>query len=239
MEMRCPGVGRFEQCNRNGSDMVKEKQAKLEEILTTFSSHVSKNYPSPEEFQERLHLLLDNKKEGKGGDVYAKSLENNVVFLHDLVTEGRALLALLLRPDKEPKKNLDVMLEEMEGKVRAQTKKRHAAVFDRGEDEEFRELAAMRRGKSADYIEKLEFNYLYLMTLRILLFEFMSVLQSIKAEYRLAEMKPGASKEVTDSLALTAHFYLGNVKVGGEPRSGMNEPPDVTGNAPPPDAKTD
>jgi hypothetical protein len=212
--------------------MVKEKRATLEEILVTFSAHVSKNYPSPEEFQERLRLMLDNKKEGKGGDVYAKSLENNVVFLHDLVTEGRALLALLLRLDKEPKKNLDAMLEEMEGKVRAQTKKRHAAVFNRGEDEEFRELAAMRRGKSADYIEKLEFNYLYLMTLRILLFEFMSVLQSIKTEYRLAEMKSDASKGVTDSLALTAHFYMGNVKVGGEPGPGKNEETDATGTNP-------
>ena len=211
--------------------MVNEKLATLEEILATFSSHVSKNYPSPEEFQERLRLLLENKKEGKEGETYAGSLETNVVFLHDLVTEGRALLELLLRPDKSLKRNLEAILDEMEGRVRAQTRKRHAAVFDRGEDEEFRELAAMRREKSSDYLEKLEFNYLYLMTLRILLFEFMSVLQSIKAEYRLAEMGSSASKEVTDSLALTAHFYLGNVKLSGEPdpdteKDGENPEPD-------------
>jgi len=196
--------------------MVKEKRATLEEILTTFSSHISKSYPSPGEFQERLRLLLENKKEGKADSAYAKSLENNIVFLHDLVTEARALLDLLLRPDKEPKRNLDAILEEMEGKVKAQTKKRYAAVFDRGEDGEFRELTEMKRGKSADYIEKLEFNYLYLMTLRILLFEFFNVLESIKTGYKLARMKPDASKEVTDSLALTAHFYLGNVKVEGK-----------------------
>jgi hypothetical protein len=195
--------------------MVKEKRATLEEILATFSSHVSKSYPSPEEFQERLHLMLDNKKEGKSGEVYAGSLENNIVFLHDLVTEGQALLDILLRPDRTPKKGLDSILEEMEGKVRAQTKKRHRAVFERGEDEEFRELAEMRRGKSPEYIEKLEFNYLYLMTLRILLFEFFNVLESIRAGYELADMKQAASKEVIDSLALTAHFYLGNVQVEG------------------------
>ena len=196
--------------------MVKEKRARLEEILTTFSSHISKSYPSPGEFQERLRLLLENKKEGKGDDSYVKSLETNIVFLHDLVTEARALLELLLRSDGKPKKNLDAILEEMEGKVRTQTSKRYAAVFDRGEDEEFSELAEMKRKKSADYIDKLEFNYLYLMTLRILLFEFMSVLESIKAGYKLAKMKPDAPREVTDSLALTAHFYLGNVKVEGK-----------------------
>lgn len=193
--------------------MVKEKRATLEEILATFSSHISKSYPSPEEFQERLRLMLDNKKEGKSDEIYAGSLENNIVFLHDLVTEGRALLDLMLRPDRVPKKGLEAILEEMEGKVRVQTKKRHKAVFGRGEDEEFRELAEMRRGEFPDYIEKLEFNYLYLMTLRILLFEFLGVLESIRKDYELAEMKPGASKEVTDSLALTAHFYLGNVQV--------------------------
>ena len=216
--------------------MVKEKRAKLEEILATFSSHVSKNYPSPEEYQERLRLLLENKKADRGGEAYAGSLETNVVFLHDLVTEGRALLDLLLTPGKAPKKSLEAILEDMEGKVRAQTKKRHAAVFERGEDEEFRELAELRRGKSGDYIEKLEFNYLYLMTLRILLFEFMSVLQSIKAEYLLAEMKPGASKEVTDSLALTAHFYLGNVNIEGKSDVGESGEPGSTGGVPPPGA---
>lgn len=200
--------------------MAKKMRVKLEEILATFSSHVSKNYPSPEDFQERLRLLLDNKKEGKGSDVYARSLETNVVFLHDLVTGGRALLDLLLSPDKEPKGSLDVILEEMEGKIRSQTRKRHTEIFERDGDEEFRELAGMRRGKSDEYIERLEFNYLYLMTFRMLLFEFMSVLQSIRAEYQLADMKPGAVKEITDSLALTAHFYLGNVKVGGESGEG-------------------
>ena len=193
--------------------MVNEKRAELEEILATFSSHISKSYPSPDEFQERLHLMLDSKKKGKSAEAYAASLENNIVFLHDLVTEGRGLLDLMLRHDKKPKRSLDTILDEMERKVRAQTKKRHTAVFDRGEDEEFRELAEMRSGDMNEYVEKLEFNYLYLMTLRILLFEFFNVLGSIRTEYELAEMSPGASKEVTDSLALTAHFYLGNVQV--------------------------
>lgn len=212
--------------------MVREKQAGLKEILTTFSSHISKSYPSPGEFQERLRLLLENKKEGTGDDAYTKSLETNIVFLHDLVTEARALLGLLLKSEGKPKKNLDAILEEMEGKVRAQTKKRHAAVFVRGEDEEFRELAEMKREESTGYIEKLEFNYLYLMTLRILLFEFFNVLESIKAGYKLAKMKPDASREVTDSLALTAHFYLGNVKVEGKYESSEVEgKPDSKGKA--------
>jgi hypothetical protein len=211
------GAPWFEECSRYGDGMVKEKRATIEEIVSTFSAHISKSFPSPAEFQERLRLLLENKRERTDSDEYMNSLEANIVFLHDLITEGEALLDLLLREEERNEQNLVSILEEMEKKVRSQTKKRHAAVFSKGGDDAFRELVEMKRKGDPGYAEKLEFDYLYLMTLRILLFEFFNVLASIKEGYKLAKMKAGASKTVTDSLGVTAHYYLGNVEVEGEP----------------------
>jgi hypothetical protein len=203
--------------------MVKEKRATIEEILATFSAHVSKSYPSPDEFQERLRLLLENKRERTDGAEYADSLEANIVFLHDLIAGGRALLDLILKEKESKGKKINSILGEMEKKVRSQVKKRRAAAFSKDGDEEFRELAGMKRYGGPGYIEKLEFNYLYLMTLRILLFEFFNVLESIKEGYKLAKMSEDAPKAVTDSLGVTAHYYLGNVKVEEEPDEGSGE----------------
>jgi hypothetical protein len=196
-----------------GGHMAKEKEATIEEILATYSQHVSKNYPAPEEFKERMEMLLDNKRERTGDEEYISSLETNVVFLHDLVTEGEVLLGKFLRPDTRAKEKLDAILEKLEEKVRSQTKKRRKALFEEGSDEEFSKLARMKREKSDEYKGKLEFNYIYLMTLRIFLFEFFNVLESIKESYKLMEMEEGAPKMVMDSLGLTANCYLENVMV--------------------------
>ena len=193
--------------------MAKEKEATFEEIMATYSQHVSKNYPAPDEFKERMEMLLENKRERTGDEEYISSLEANVVFLHDLVTEGEVLLDKFLRPDTRAKEKLDTILDKLEEKVRSQTKKRRIALFEEGSDEEFKELARMKSEGSDEYGGKLEFNYIYLMTLRIFLFEFFNVLESIKESYNLAEMEEGASKNVMDSLGLTANYYLENVMV--------------------------
>ena len=196
--------------------MAKEKEANFAEILTTYSQHVSKNYPSPAEFKERMEMLLENKRERTGEEEYIDSLETNVVFLHDLVTEGEVLLGRLLRPDTRAKEKLDTILEKLEEKVRSKTKKRRKALFEEGSEEEFSELARMKREASDEYKDKLEFNYIYLMTLRIFLFEFFNVLESIKESYVMAEMEEKAPRMVIDSLELTANYYLENVTVQEE-----------------------
>jgi hypothetical protein len=200
--------------------MAKEKEATLEEILTTYSDHISKSYPAPEEFRQRMDMLLENKRERTSEEEYIGSLETNVVFLHDLVTEGEVLLDRFLRPDTRAKEQLDTILEKLEKKVRLQTKKRRKALFEGEGDEEFSELARMKREDSDQYRSKLEFNYIYLMTLRLLLFEFFNVLGSIKEMYALAEMKEEATKVVMDSLGLTANYYLENVTVEEEAEKG-------------------
>jgi len=75
---------------------MKERHVTVEEILATYSNHITKSYPSPEEFKERLGLLLTHKKDRMGDDEYATSLEMNIIFLHGLVFEGEALLDVLL-----------------------------------------------------------------------------------------------------------------------------------------------
>ena len=196
--------------------MAMEKEATFEEILATYSDHVSKSYPAPAQFRQRMEMLLENKREKTGEEEYLGSLETNVVFLHDLVTEGEVLLDKLLRPDTRAKEKLDTILEKLEKKVRSQTKKRRESLFEADGDEEFSELARLKREDPDRYRSKLEFNYIYLMTLRILLFEFFNVLGSIKEMYPLAEMKANAPKLVMDSLGLTANYYLENVTVEEE-----------------------
>jgi hypothetical protein len=193
--------------------MAKEKKATFEEILATFSQHLSANYPAPEEYRKRVELLIENKRERTGKDEYIDSLETNVVFLHDLVTEGEVLLDRLLRPDTRAREKLDTILEKLEEKVRSRTKKRRKALFEEGSDEEFKELVQMKLQGSDEYRDKLEFNYIYLMTLRIFLFEFFNLLESIKKGYTLAEMEDKAPKMVMNSLGLAANYYLGNVTV--------------------------
>lgn len=193
--------------------MAKEKEVTFEEIMTTYSQHVSKNYPAPGEFKERMEMLLEHKRERTEDEEYISSLETNVVFLHDLVTEGEVLLDKFLRPDTRAKEKLDTLLDKLEEKVRSQTKKRRKALFEEGSDEEFKELVQMKSEGSDEYRGKLEFNYIYLMTLRIFLFEFFNVLESIKESYSLAEMEEGASNNVIGSLGLVANYYLENVMV--------------------------
>ena len=195
--------------------MAKEKKVTFEEILATFSQHLSANYPAPEEYRERMDLLLENKRERTGSEEYIVSLETNVVFLHDLVTEGEVLLDRLLRPDTRAREKLDTILEKLEERIRSKTKRRRKALFEEGSDEEFKELVQMRLENPDEYMDRLEFNYIYLMTLRIFLFEFFNVLESVKEGYALADMQDSAPKMVMDSLGLAANYFLCNVTVQG------------------------
>lgn len=204
--------------------VMKERHVTVEEILATYSNHITKSYPSPEEFKERLGLLLTHKKDRMGDDEYATSLEMNIIFLHGLVFEGEALLDVLLggkRKKEQAGKSLSSILGEMETKMKGQTKQRHKEAFIEGKDESFHDLFNMKTSRHKAYVEKLEFDYRYLMTLRILFFEFFNVLASVKSQYKLARMTTSASRRVLDALKLNAHYYLGNIEVTEEnpPRS--------------------
>jgi len=196
---------------------MKDREATVDEVLATFSAHISKSYPSPQDFRKNFELLLKGKRGRSSEAEYADSLEKNIVYLNDLVASAEALLGTLLLPQAETdlaEKDLSDRLNEIERAAHDQTAKRHREAFIEGTGVEFKELLAEKKAGEGAYLDKLEFNYRYLMTLRIFLFEFIGVLAAIRAEYRLPKTAPAAAQRIRNHIEVTAHYYLGNVAVG-------------------------
>jgi hypothetical protein len=198
---------------------VEPRTVTIDEIVATFSSHVSKSYPSPKDFRRNFGLLLKGKRERADKEGYSVSLEKNIVFLVDLVAEGERLVERLLRPgnpDEQDAGPVSARLEAMEKTAHERTAKLHREAFVEGTAAGFEELRGDRSSGGAAYVDKLEFNYRYLMTLRIFLFEFISVLAAVRSEYSISGAGHEAARKIRDHLELTAHYYLGNVAVGEE-----------------------
>lgn len=195
---------------------MKGKEAGIEEVIATFSAHVTKTYTSPDVFRDNLTVLLEDKKQRMEEEKYAVSLEKNIVFLHDLIVEGEAFIDVLL--GLEGKENLsdetiNSMLRTMEEKIRDRMDERYRDIFIDGAEKEFSELFELKKSSSPEYIAKLEFNYRHLMTLRILLFEFFNMLINIKSEYAIRHTGTGESRNIINNINFTANYYLGNVSV--------------------------
>jgi hypothetical protein len=210
---------------RHGGPAVNQKIARIDEILATFSSHITKSYPSPESFRENFDMLLKGKRGRSSEADYASSLEKNIVYLNELVAGAEALIGRLLDspgPEGEGDVVLVDELNKLERRAHERTSGAHSNAFIQGKGDEFKELIEERKTGGAAYIEKLEFNYRYLMTLRIFLFEFLGVLGAIRSEYRIEKAVPLAIQRIRNHVEVTAHYYLGNVAVmdleaGGKP----------------------
>lgn len=191
--------------------------ATIEDVLATFSSHLAEHYPAPAEFRRNFDLLLGKKRERPGAADYAASLERNIVFLNDLVASAEALVARIAGPDMGGLKEEDVApaLEAIEKRSHETASSRHREAFVDGTAADYAELRADRAAGEQSYMEKLEFNYRYLMTFRIFLFEFIAVLAAIRASYAISGDSALILKKIRTSLELTAHYYLGNVAVEG------------------------
>ncbi len=195
---------------------MKYKDASIEEVIVTFSEHLKKTYPSPDVFRNNLTQLLEDKRQRMGAKEYEISLEKNIVFLHDLIVEGEAFIDLLLRlEDKNDLKDekINSMFRKMEEKIRDRMNQRHRDIFIKGTKEEFSTLFELKKNRHKKYPEKLEVNYRYLMTLRIILYEFFSVLVTTKSKYRVRRTGPAESKKILNHIDITANYYLGNVTV--------------------------
>jgi len=194
-----------------------KKKADIESLIATFSAHVSENYPPPGVYRENLTSLLAAKKERMEVDGYIASLERNLVFLKDLVTEGEALLEYLLERvnSGEPSaEKITAALGALEEKVRGGTAGRVEKVLGEGAEEDFRELTSLRGKDRDEYIAKLEFNYMYFMAFRMLLFEFFGVLAAVREEYEIESVDEAALGLIQSNIEMTANFYLGNISVG-------------------------
>lgn len=207
------------------------KAATIEEVLATFSSHLAKNYPSPDDFRRNFDLLIKGKRERPGAAGYAVSLERNIVFLNDLVAEAGALVERIFASETAggaKEEDIPQTLDAIEKRAHETNARRHRESFVDGSSAEFGEIRADREAGGKPYLDKLEFNYRYLMTLRIFLFELISVLAAVRAEYSVAGAAPENLAKVRNNLELTVHYYLGNVAIGGEdgaaPGAGGGEP---------------
>ncbi|HSG28178.1 MAG TPA: hypothetical protein VLA34_06840 [Candidatus Krumholzibacterium sp.] len=198
--------------------MVSErKSADISDVLATFSAHVQENYPEPETFRENLENLLAAKKDRMSEAAYIVSLERNVVFLHDLSIEGEALMEAVLgglNDEGSLAQGAEPVLAGLENDVRSGTDERHKRIFMEEEGSEFAELIKLRREDKGRYCDQLEFQYFYLMTLRMLLFEFFNLLAAVSAEYFVDRIDDAAPGLVMSNIVVTANYYLGNIAVG-------------------------
>jgi hypothetical protein len=204
------------------------KTATIEDVLATFSSHLSKSYPSPEAFRRNFDLLLKGKRERPGPAGYPVSLERNIVFLNDLVAEAEAFVERMLAAGAEggvSEDDIASVLEAIETKAHEANARRHREVFVEGASADFKEMRADRDAGGGTYLDKLEFNYRYLMTLRIFLFEFISVLAAIRAGYAIRGEAGASMAKVRSHLEVTVHYYIGNVAVDGSEAPGPGSGP--------------
>ncbi len=201
---------------------MKKKRVKFDEILATYSSHISHNYPSPDEFRRSIDGILAGKRKRFKGEGYIVSLETNVVYLHDLIMEGEALLDVLLVSKKSrimDHTRIDPLLEEMERKVRGQSERRRNEAFVVGSDGEFAELKRLKESDTSAYGKKLDFTYRHLMAFKVFLFEFFNVLSSIVSRYAIARGTVGNVRAIINHIELTVNYYLGTVGIEGDERS--------------------
>lgn len=192
--------------------------ATIEDVLATFSSHLAEHYPEPAAFRRNFDLLLAKKRERPGAAGYPAALERNIVFLNDLVAQAEALVERIAAPDGGGLKEEDVApaLEAIEKRAHESTSSRHREAFVDGTAADYAELRADRAAGAQGYLDKLEFNYRYLMTFRIFLFEFIAVLAAIRASYAISGDSKLILNKIRNYLEVTAHYYLGNVAVKGE-----------------------
>ena len=190
------------------------RRATLDEIFATFSEHIRRNYPSPADFRRNFDILLWGKRDRADAPGYALSLERNIVYLDGVVEEALSLAERILDPGEDlDETKAASILGDLEKSARRSTGARHRRAFEAREDPAFAALAAGRAEGGAGYIGDLEFNYRYLMTLRLFLFEFVSVLAAVRAEYDTGPAAPGDIARIRGQIGVMANYYLGNVSV--------------------------
>ncbi len=197
---------------------MEKKHADIDDLLATFSSFIKENYPESGRFRENLGALLLAKKKRLSEKSYIESLERNIVFLQELTMEGEVFLEEVLETVNDEENVLDdgagPPLDAMEKRVKETAQARHSEIFADGGEIDLHGLALLKKGGGGEYVDKLEFNYSYLMTLRMLLFEFFNVIAEISKEYIIDRIDSAAPAHIMNHVEMTANYYLGNVIVG-------------------------
>ncbi|MCU0639548.1 MAG: hypothetical protein MUF59_06745 [Candidatus Krumholzibacteria bacterium] len=198
---------------------MEKKRADIDDLLATFSSFIKENYPENGLFRENLGALLEAKKGRLSPESYVDSLERNVVFLQELIMEGEVFLDEVLETMNEGECALEdgagPPLEALEKRVKESVKgAKHAEILAGGVEGILGELALLKKEDAPGYVAKLEFNYSYLMTLRMLLFELFNVIAEIRKEYVIDRIDEAAPAHIMNHVEMTANYFLGNISVG-------------------------
>jgi hypothetical protein len=111
------------------------KRATLDEIVATFSKHLSRSYPAPADFSRNFDILLWGKRDRSDAAGYTLTLEKNIVYLDGLIEESLAFVERLLAPGADFDGNrIAAILAEMEKRARESTNPRpHRALASREE----------------------------------------------------------------------------------------------------------
>jgi len=195
---------------------MKKPKIRAEEIIATFSSHIRGQYSSVEEFRKELSELLESKKKKFTEDDYILSIERNLVYFNSLVTGVEAFIDEVLRnPELSGKllKDSEKTLSELEEAVESRTEEEHKKVFIECKDPSIAALLAIKEENKIEYIERIEFEYRYLFTFKIFLFEFISVLNAIREKYTFPENIFEYREIIMQSVEFLTNFYIGNVKL--------------------------
>jgi len=192
------------------------RKASVESLVATFSAHVRENFPPPGKFRPNLDRMLESKKDRLDPVAYVESLEKNRVYLRDLVERGEAYLRSLLdRANERDPTAADIAarIERIQREARDSTARSREEMLS-GEAGPGEELARLRREDRDSYVERLEFDYTYMMSVRMFLFEFFNVLAAVRNEYEIEGVDESSFDLVRNSIEMTANLYLGNVMVG-------------------------
>jgi hypothetical protein len=192
---------------------LSKEAIKIEQVMTTFSSHLEQRYGSPEGFMEEIGKLLRDKKEKFGSSGYREALEKNLVFLYFFVEELKSLMEIMLNSVNDDieflKTDPGLTIMDMEKQLREQTDRKHSEIFGEG-SEPFLEEPAGGHGDST-FMQRLEFHYSYLMAARSFSIDFINILYAAQREYRIenASLEP-----VWSYIDMSANYYIGNIAVG-------------------------
>jgi len=194
---------------------VEKGRGSIQQVLETFYSHMEQKHSSPDKFIMGIRSLLDSKRKRGTRDDYARSLEKNVSYLYYFTEGAKAILELMTQRVNDDEKFLEfdpgLTLSELETRVRDKISLNEGEIC---EISEFSELVKKRESEPSNYLQDLEYNYLYLMAVRGFIVDFMNLLYALQREYYVEGVDSSTGHNVWSYIDMIANYYIGNIKIG-------------------------
>jgi len=193
---------------------MEKSRTDVERVLATFSTHRKQKHSMPGKFMNNIEEILDSKRKRQKKESYLRSLEKNVVFLHYFTEEAKAVLELMLRRVNDGEKFIrfdpGLTLSEIEERVREEIKNAKKEI---SQTERFSEILKKEAAAGKNYVERLEFNYSYLMAVRSFTVDFINIIYALQKDYYVEGINSSTSEDILRYINMTANYYIGNVRV--------------------------